>query len=90
MDRQIKYTNVSVGSKGNIRRMAEYLINLMLAIEKHVPERWCLLYIQRWLTMPVQSKSGELIQKQGKGTPQGGIINPLLANENGTSVTKPI
>lgn len=53
---------------------------LMLALQKHVPEKWCLLYIQRWLTMPVQTKSGELIQKQGKGTPQGGVISPLLAN----------
>ena len=53
---------------------------LMLAVQKHVPEKWCLLYIQRWLTMPVQTKSGELIQKQGKGTPQGGVISSLLAN----------
>jgi group II intron reverse transcriptase/maturase len=53
---------------------------LMLAVEKHVPENWVRLYIQRWLEMPVLAKSGELIQKQGKGTPQGGVISPLLAN----------
>ena len=53
---------------------------LMLAIVKHVPENWVQLYIQRWLEMPVLTKSGELIQKQGKGTPQGGVISPLLAN----------
>lgn len=53
---------------------------LMLAVEKHVPENWIRLYIQRWLEMPVLTKSGELIQKQGKGTPQGGVISPLLAN----------
>ncbi len=53
---------------------------LMLAVEKHVPENWVRLYIQRWLEMPVLTKSGELIQKQGKGTPQGGVISPLLAN----------
>jgi len=53
---------------------------LMLAVEKHVPENWVCLYIQRWLEMPVLTKSGELIQKQGKGTPQGGVISPLLAN----------
>lgn len=28
----------------------------------------------------MQKKSGELVQKQGKGTPQGGVISPLLAN----------
>jgi len=53
---------------------------LMLAVERHVPEKWCIMYILRWLQMPVLTKSGELIQKQGKGTPQGGVISPLLAN----------
>jgi group II intron reverse transcriptase/maturase len=53
---------------------------LMLAIEKHVSEKWCLMYIKRWLTTPVQTKTGELVQKQGKGTPQGGVLSPLLAN----------
>jgi group II intron reverse transcriptase/maturase len=53
---------------------------LMLAVEKHVPEKWVRFYIQRWLAMPVLTKSGQLTQKQGKGTPQGGVISPLLAN----------
>ena len=53
---------------------------LLLALEKHVTEKWCLMYIKRWLTAPVQKESGELVQKQGKGTPQGGVISPLLAN----------
>jgi group II intron reverse transcriptase/maturase len=53
---------------------------LMSAVEKHVSEKWCILYIKRWLQMPVQTKSGDLVQKQGKGTPQGGVISPLLAN----------
>jgi len=53
---------------------------LLLPIEKHVSEKWCISYINRWLQMPVQTKSGELVQKQGKGTPQGGVISPLLAN----------
>jgi RNA-directed DNA polymerase len=53
---------------------------LMLAVEKHVPEKWVLLYVKRWLNMPVLIKSGILLEKQGKGTPQGGIISPLLAN----------
>ncbi|MCK5856617.1 MAG: hypothetical protein KAG64_03955 [Bacteroidales bacterium] len=52
----------------------------MLAVEKHVPEKWVILYIKRWLGAPVLTKSGELITKQGKGTPQGGVISPLLAN----------
>lgn len=53
---------------------------LMLAVEKHVPENWVRLYIKRWLEAPVITISGKQIQKQGKGTPQGGVISPLLAN----------
>lgn len=53
---------------------------LMLAVEKHVPENWARLYIRRWLAAPGLTKSGKLIVKQGKGTPQGGVISPLLAN----------
>ena len=55
-------------------------VKLMLALEKHVSEKWCLMYIERWLQTPVQTKTGELVAKQGKGTPQGGVISPLLAN----------
>lgn len=53
---------------------------LLLAIEKHVKEKWCVMYLKRWLQMPVQLKTGELFYRQGKGTPQGGVISPLLAN----------
>lgn len=53
---------------------------LMLAVERHVPERWVRLYIARWLVCPVMTKTGKLLVKQGKGTPQGGVISPLLAN----------
>lgn len=53
---------------------------LLLAIDKHVSEKWAKLYITRWLTAPVQKTNGELVYKQGKGTPQGGVISPLLAN----------
>lgn len=53
---------------------------LMLAVGKHMPEKWVQLYIRRWLAAPILTKSGELIIKSGKGTPQGGVISPLLAN----------
>ena len=53
---------------------------LMLAVAKHVPENWVKCYIARWLACPVLTTSGKLITKQGKGTPQGGVISPLLAN----------
>ena len=53
---------------------------LLIALEKHVSEKWCLFYIKRWLNAPVLKQSGKLIKKHGKGTPQGGVISPLLAN----------
>ncbi len=53
---------------------------LLKAIDKHVPEKWVQMYIVRWLECPIQTSSGELVQKKGEGTPQGGVISPLLAN----------
>jgi len=53
---------------------------LMKAIYKHVPEKWACMYIERWLNMPFQTKSGKQVLREGKGTPQGGVISPLLAN----------
>ena len=52
---------------------------LMRAVRKHVKETWQLMYIQRWLTAPVQYDTGRIEEKL-KGTPQGGVISPLLAN----------
>ncbi len=51
----------------------------MQEVQKYTKERWILLYIERWLKVPSQSKGGE-IKERTKGTPQGGVISPLLAN----------
>ncbi len=53
---------------------------LMKALEKHVSEKWVKMYILRWLQSPSQQADGALIEKSGTGTPQGGVISPLLAN----------
>ncbi len=52
---------------------------LMRAVRRHTQERWVLLYIERWLKASVQMPDGTL-QKRDRGTPQGGVISPLLAN----------
>ena len=52
---------------------------LMRAVRKHTGCKWMRLYIQRWLTAPVQMPSGVLVKSE-KGTPQGGVVSPLLAN----------
>lgn len=52
---------------------------VMKAVEVHTREKWHLLYIERWLKAPVQTIGGELEERR-LGTPQGGVISPLLAN----------
>lgn len=52
---------------------------LMKALRKHTDSKWILLYIERWLKAPAQNQEGVLRNRE-KGTPQGGVISPLLAN----------
>ena len=52
---------------------------LMRAVRQHTQEKWVLLYIERWLKAAVKMPGGELKERH-KGTPQGGVASPLLAN----------
>ena|SRR5208282_1590311 len=52
---------------------------VMRAVRKHTDCKWILLYIERWLKAPAQMADGTLVNR-GKGTPQGGVASPLLAN----------
>jgi RNA-directed DNA polymerase len=52
---------------------------LLKAVRHHTGCRWTLLYIERWLTAPVQMEDGSL-HPRGCGTPQGGVVSPVLAN----------
>ena len=52
---------------------------LMKAVRHHTDCRWTILYIERWLKAPVEFADGTL-QARNRGTPQGGVISPLLAN----------
>jgi len=52
---------------------------LLRVVRKHTKEVWMLLYIERWLKAPAQDSSGNLTERV-QGTPQGGVISPLLAN----------
>ena len=47
---------------------------LLRAVRKHVTCKWALLYIERWLTAPMD-KDGIIIERT-RGTPQGGVITP--------------
>jgi RNA-directed DNA polymerase len=52
---------------------------LLRAVRKHTDCKWLLLYIKRWLKAPVQLKDGTLVSRD-RGSPQGSVISPLLAN----------
>jgi RNA-directed DNA polymerase len=48
-------------------------------LEKYTQEKWILMYAGRWLKASVEQSDGSLMKRE-KGTPQGGVISPLLAN----------
>jgi len=52
---------------------------VMHAVRRYTNCRWVLLYIERWLKAPVQVEDGSLVERTS-GTPQGGVVSPLLAN----------
>ncbi len=56
---------------------------LMSMVEKRITDRQVLKLIRMWLKCPIvdnEPKGGKKITKPKKGTPQGGVISPLLAN----------
>ncbi len=51
---------------------------LLKALRKHCDCKWVILYIERWLIAPMRLNGQDI--PRNKGTPQGGVISPLLAN----------
>ena len=52
---------------------------MMQLLQQHTQEKWVLLYTERWLKAGVEQEDGSIAART-KGTPQGGVISPLLAN----------
>jgi RNA-directed DNA polymerase len=52
---------------------------LMLAVCRHTDCKWVLLYLKRWLEAPVSMPDGTLVSRD-RGTPQGAVVSPVLAN----------
>ncbi len=52
---------------------------LMKAVKRHTDNPWLLLYIERWITAPVQQSDGSVVARV-RGVPQGGVISPVLSN----------
>ena len=52
---------------------------VMIAVSRFTVCNWTLLYIERWLKADVVLPNGKRLQRT-QGTPQGGVISPLIAN----------
>jgi len=52
---------------------------LLRAVRKHVTCAWALLYIERWLTAPMLQEDETMVGR-ARGTPQGGVVSPILSN----------
>lgn len=52
---------------------------MMKMVSHHTEDKWVLLYIERWLKAGIEQADGSIALRT-KGTPQGGVISPLLAN----------
>jgi RNA-directed DNA polymerase len=52
---------------------------LQRALRKHVKSDWAMLYIDRWLKAPLQLADGTRVERT-RGTPQGGVVSPVLSN----------
>ncbi len=52
---------------------------MMKMVSHHTQEKWVLLYTERWLKAGIEQADGSIAART-KGTPQGGVISPLLAN----------
>lgn len=51
---------------------------MMEALRHYCKDKWVHLYVERWLKAEVMK--GLSVNKRQTGTPQGGVISPLLAN----------
>lgn len=52
---------------------------LLKAVTHYCKDKWILLYVKRWLSSGIIEQDGNHIDRI-TGTPQGGVISPLLAN----------
>jgi RNA-directed DNA polymerase len=53
---------------------------MLRAVEFVHEEKWVAMYVKRWLEMKIEGVDGIKYSREGRGTPQGGVISPLLAN----------
>ena len=52
---------------------------LLRAIRRHTDCKWVILYLERWLRAPMLMPEGTM-KARDRGTPQGGVVSPVLSN----------
>lgn len=68
---------IDIDIKGFFDNMDHELV--MRAVKKHTESKWITMYIERWLKASAMLEDGTIIQRT-RGSPQGGVISPLIAN----------
>src|ERR1035437_1621997 len=68
---------IDVDIKGFFDNISHEL--MLQLLQRHTQEKWVLMYIKRWLKAGIEQADGSIAARV-KGTPQGGVISPLLAN----------
>lgn len=68
---------IDIDIKGFFDNMNHELV--LEALRKHTDSKWIIMYIERWLKAPAKLEDGSVIQRT-VGSPQGGVISPLIAN----------
>jgi len=65
----------------DIRRFFDTLDHglVLTAVSRFTDCPWAMLYIERWLKADIQAPDGAIVGRD-TGTPQGGVVSPLLAN----------
>jgi RNA-directed DNA polymerase len=77
-DNCIKYAWViDVDIKGFFDNISHAI--MLQLLQGHTQQKWVLLYAERWLKAGVEQEDGSIAART-KGTPQGGVASPLLAN----------
>lgn len=68
---------IDLDIKGFFDNMDHELV--LEALKKHTSSKWIIMYIERWLKAPAKKDDGIIVQRN-VGSPQGGVISPLIAN----------
>lgn len=68
---------IDLDIKGFFDNMDHELV--LRALRKHTDRKWIIMYIDRWLKAPAKLDNGTIIPRT-IGSPQGGVISPLIAN----------